>query len=315
MAESKKNAMRETEIIAWAIPRIAGGHYAISDGANGRELWVTERDPDVAEMTEELLHGRDESVKQAFLALRKDCCFTNVNTVLELVLGERLGGLVGQQFSDIDLTPLHYGLVITVAYKQEKSLIKDIQRIHAKGREGLSNASLARLEQRAIPEAVTVGIVNHYAEEVSKLFPRMILRAEQLRILPAEGTVPPIVQHYIEEASKCYIYGHFIACLVICRSAIEFSIRECLAEQGHKAALGALQDERNDSLWKIIALARSLFPKSLRPTLDDADQIRMTASKAVHKNEPKPEVCKQMFIKTRGVLAELYSSSLGTSYN
>jgi hypothetical protein len=119
------------------------------------------------------------------------------------------------------------------------------------------------------------------------------------------------VQCYLEEASKCYIYGHFIACLVICRSAIEFALRECLAERGHKPALSALQDERNDSLWRIITLARSVFPGDLRPTLDDADEIRVTAGKAVDKNEPKPEVCKQMFIKTRGVLAELYSSSLG----
>jgi hypothetical protein len=63
-------------------------------------------------------------------------------------------------------------------------------------------------------------------------------------------------------------------------------------------------------LWGIISVARSILPSDLKSTLDDADQVRAKASDAVHKNEPKPETCKEMFIKTRGILGELYSAGL-----
>jgi hypothetical protein len=56
-----------------------------------------------------------------------------------------------------------------------------------------------------------------------------------------------------------------------------------------------------------ISLARLKFPNSLKTTLDDADVVREKANDAVHKGSPDTETCKNMFIKTRGILRELYS--------
>jgi hypothetical protein len=127
MARSNKARLCEAEVVAWAIPRIAGGHHAMSDDENGRELWVTEHDPEIGDMVGELLHARDERVKQAFQRLRENCCFTNVRTLLILLLGEKLGETLAQQFAETDLTPLHYGLVVTRAYNQEERLLADLK--------------------------------------------------------------------------------------------------------------------------------------------------------------------------------------------
>lgn len=295
------------QIIAWAIPRIAGGHYAVSDDERGRELWVTEFEPTLDEMEGELSYGPDKRVRDALLRLKADCNMTNIRVLFNLLLGEKLGELLAEQFSCIDLTPAHYDMAVAVGYKQQHSLTNSIQKFLAKGREGVSVPLLANLESNADPRAVSVAIVTHYAEEISNLFPKLIRRAERLRIVPIEDKATPVVQRYIEEASKCYVYGRFIACLIICRSVIEFALRDQLYSRGQKRALDAMRNQRNDSLWNLIEYARLVFPKDLIPTLDDADEVRRAARDAVHLAEPKPELCMDMFVKTRGVLGELYS--------
>lgn len=197
-------------------------------------------------------------------------------------------------------------MIIALAYDQLKSLVKDAQHILVKGREGLSTASLERLENNALTKAVSVAVVTHYTQEVASLFPRMIQRAELLRVLPAQDTVPKKVQQYLEEASKCYVYGRFIACLIVCRSAIDFALRERLTNLSAKSQCTGGQDVSGD-LSTIIERARTVLPLGLKGTLDDADCVRLKANDAVHKSTPKAETCKLMFIKTRGILRELYS--------
>ena len=276
MAKSRMNEQNETEIIAWAVPRIAGGHYAFSDGRNGRELWVFDRDPEIEEMEGELLYGRqDEKLKQSLLRLREECCLDNIRTVFALVLGKKLGEQLTQEFCQSRSHPQHYPLIVAVAYKQEKSLIADLQKILVTGKLGLSSSYLSNVEGSAIPEAVSVGVVSHFAQEVSNLFPKLIRRAEQLRIIPAQKAVPRTVQRYIEEASRCYIYGHFIACLIVCRSAIEFAVRDLLIEQGHKAELNDLKSRHEDTFDNVINHGRRLLNPRFRPTLDAADEVRV----------------------------------------
>jgi hypothetical protein len=308
MPKSRKQKTT-VEIISWAMPRIAGGHYAITDDERGRELWVTEFEPTLVEMEAELCHGPDKRAQEPLCRLKEDCNLANVRMFFDAILGEKLGGMMAEQFASIDLTPTHYPVVVSVGYKQLHLLISGLQHVVAKGREGVSVDWLARLESDANPEAVSVGVVAHYANEIAHLFPKIIRRAERLRIIPIHEKAPPDVQRYIEEASKCYIYGRFVACLIVCRSAVEFALRERLLSKGQEPALRAMRNQKNDSLWGLIQLARSVFSKELKPTLDDSDEIRRAARDAVHVAEPPQDVCKEMFIKTRGVLGELYSLS------
>ena len=304
MAKQSKAGPSETELIAWAIPKIAQGHYAFSDDSDGRELWVTEHPPDVADMEGELLAGQSETVQRAICRLREGCNFETIRDVFVLLFGDNLGNMLAQQFAN---TQTDYYLVLAYAYEQEKRLIKNIQKIFVRGREGLGSESLATLESKALPEAISVSLVSQYADEIARVFPKLIRRAEQLRVLATEETAPAEVEVYLQEASKCYIYGRFIACLIVCRSAIEFALRERFVKLGKNAQLAALQQNRQDSLANVISLARSVLPSRSQQTLDDADEVRRKAKDAVHKGPPLPEVCKEMFIKTRGILREFYS--------
>jgi hypothetical protein len=310
MVNSKKREPTETELIAWAIPQIASGNYFVTDGAHGRELRISERTASVKEMAEELSHREPDPAWQALATqalreLRENCNFQTIKAAFVAVLGKNLGNLCSQQFEDASPS---YELVLACLYYQERASIKNLQQLFVKKREGLGSGSGAlAIESNARPEATSVAVETYYSDEVARLFPRLIKRAEQLRLLPTEDEAPVDVQNYLKEASKCYIYGRFIACLVVCRSAIDFALRDRLVKRGHGSDLESLRSGRKDTLKEVISLARSKFPSALGATLDEADDVKEKANEAVHRGPPDTETCKDMFIKTRGILRELYS--------
>jgi len=174
MAKSQKTGSNEIDIIAWAIRRIAGGHYAISEVEHGRELWVTELEPTVDEMEKELCHGPDDRAREPLLRLKECCNAANVRTFFNALLGEKLGGMFADQFSVPGLGQEHYALVVAAGYKQLHILISNIQGILARGREGVSVNWLANIEERANQDAIAVGVLAHYADEISHLFPTFL---------------------------------------------------------------------------------------------------------------------------------------------
>ena len=147
-------------------------------------------------------------------------------------------------------------------------------------------------------------IVSQCLADFADRFPASIKRIERLRVLTARSPVPDEVQRYLDEA--CYISGRFLSCLIVCRSAIEFAMRDFLIREGKQKELDSLKTGRGDGLFAMIKLARGLRWK-LEPTLDTADDIRRAASDAVHNKAPRPEFCEEAFLKTRGFLTELYS--------
>lgn len=143
-----------------------------------------------------------------------------------------------------------------------------------------------------------------YIGQLRGLLPNVIKRARALRLLSVLSTVPADLQTYMVEASRCYLYGHFLASLVLCRSAIEFAVKERLREK---------LDDRSASEVDDLPLAGLLREARERGLLDDArrklaDEIRELAVSAVHHKEKLPiaEECKDAFIKTRGILEHLY---------
>lgn len=298
MLPRPKDDLIETDLIAWAIPLIAQGHYSYFEQSGDRELIISDRYPSLEEMEGELFNARSDEQRSALIRLREDCNINTIRDAFHLLFGPKLGEMCSVQFEQMP----EYSLVIAFAYEQEKRLIQSIQRVFVRGREGLSEG-LEFMESKALPEAITAGVVSYYAKEIGSLFPRLIRRAEKLRTLQIDESAPNDVQNYLEEASKCYIYGRFTACLVICRSAIEFALRERLAKQGNSAKVAP------DTLANMISLSRSVLPLHLKAFLDDANKVRIAAKKAVHTQPPDPETCMEMFLKTRGILRELYSKS------
>ncbi len=140
-----------------------------------------------------------------------------------------------------------------------------------------------------------------YATELLKLFPQMVTRAESLRILPASEKVPDFVNRYLGEASRCYIYGQFLASLFLCRSAIVEAVEDRLRQKGYGKDVDAIKGE-----W-LKAVLKLAVDKGL---LDDviyrqADDIRILGNNAIHGTKlPTDQDC--MDDQTRGILQHLY---------
>lgn len=173
----------------------------------------------------------------------------------------------------------------------------------------LGSSGRAKMEDMAIAAAqgdVHNAIVSQCLADMSARLPSRVKRIEELRVLTASVDVPKEVQCYVEEAYNCFISGHFLACLIVCRSAIEFAIRDFLTREGKQRELETLKTERGDTLYALIRVARDLR-RNLRQSFDTADEVRRAASDAVHNRAPETEDCREAFIKTRGFLKELYA--------
>lgn len=167
-----------------------------------------------------------------------------------------------------------------------------------RGRERLGTTELTSVEKLVLEreEQVQEAIASAYLKEFAGEFKQLVGRAERLRVLDTSAPVPEQVQRYLAEATRCYVYGRYIACLLVCRSAVEIALRDRL--------------NREDTIEKLIGYAREKLPWTLRPTLDLADEVRVAANRAVHPVPgamPPGDVCMEMFDKTRAVLKELYS--------
>ena len=125
--------------------------------------------------------------------------------------------------------------------------------------------------------------------------------APEFRMLSASREVPESLQRYLIEASRCYIYGHFLASLIVCRSAIEEAVKRRLIDIGKQEEIN-----RDDRLVTLLRLAKQerLLDKT---RYDYANCIREKARLAVHgKGIPPDEECVDALIKTRGILEHLY---------
>jgi len=91
-------------------------------------------------------------------------------------------------------------------------------------------------------------VTDYYAILIGSRFSRMVDRAEKLNAIPARVRVPDAVQVYLTEASRCYVFGQFVACLVVCRAAIEFTLGDCLIRNGKREELESLEIKGEDGL-------------------------------------------------------------------
>jgi hypothetical protein len=85
-------------------------------------------------------------------------------------------------------------------------------------REGFSSPGAQEMEGAVdtFPgEFLSLYVVRKYARELQEIFPHMVERAQLLRLIPASKNVPDHVRKYLEEASRCSIYGHFLASLLL----------------------------------------------------------------------------------------------------
>jgi hypothetical protein len=179
-------------------------------------------------------------------------------------------------------------------------------RVLVKEREQLSSGNVGGLESKIGPQVVEKALVEVYAQELANLFPRLIKRAGAMALLPTSVAPSERVQFYLREASKCFVYGRFVASLILCRVALEEGIRDLLKRLGLQAdfaGFSALKGEGD--------LARMIRFGENRPIhgvlWGTATMVRQKANPAAHGTAPTAEDCRICFENTRSLLKQLYS--------
>jgi hypothetical protein len=121
-----------------------------------------------------------------------------------------------------------------------------------------------------------------FALELLELVEPAVLRATHLRECVVAASSSEEADRYLDEATRCYFFGMFTACAVMCRSVLEEATRQRLPEgmarqirtrYRNAATLGNLLHEVNNNL--LLTGIDAEFPHL-------ANQVNDTGKKAVH---------------------------------
>jgi hypothetical protein len=294
---------READVIRWALPHIAEHHYYFVDDPKEPHLVIDAGEPTFEEMEGFLQYRRADSQLLSLRRLRERFSIENILDAATAYLGARLGFELAQQLQDGD-----YELSVAGIYLQEQALIRSIQKVIVSAREGLSPENLAKIEAGALPEAVEAANLGYYAAEIANLFPRLVKRASQVPLALSRLHVPPGVQQYVIEASKCFIYGRFLACLVVCRTALEVGYKDLILRRGKQMEFARFaSSEGEGELARMIRFVKATLADFPSERCVDADEVRVSANRVAHGSPVSPEDCRGLFQRTRGVLEALYS--------
>lgn len=121
-----------------------------------------------------------------------------------------------------------------------------------------------------------------FAMELLELVEPAVARATQLRECVVTAPSSEEADRYLDEATRCYFYGLFTACAVMCRSVLEEAIKQKLpasltrqlrTRYRNTPTLGNLLHEVNNNL--LLTGISPEFPKI-------ANRVNDTGKKAVH---------------------------------
>ncbi|MGP8269234.1 MAG: hypothetical protein ACLQLH_04140 [Terracidiphilus sp.] len=135
-----------------------------------------------------------------------------------------------------------------------------------------------------------------FAMELLELVEPAVFRATHLRECVVEAPSSEDADRYLDEATRCYFYGLFTACAVMCRSVLEEAIKQALpasltrqvrTRYRSAATLGNLLHEVNNNLL-LSGIDADFIPV--------ANEVNDTGKKAVHQGlltEDEARACLQ----------------------
>ena len=300
-------------LIPWVLERIVNDEYDVSRDSEG-QIESVDFNPFYGELKKRfeviesaLLASIPEEKREALLSLKGGYTRESLTHAMTKLWGpvggpwiaERLAGATWEEIvRQIDYT--------YKALWEGEGKWEGIGPKLAQKREGFGTASDAWLEKDILltqPESLRMHLEKKYARDLIKLFPKIVKRADSdlQRLLKQSVEPSDMVKRYVNEAMRCYIYGHFLASLLVCRAAIEASLEDRLPAT----------EVLNMKEGKLITLIDQAREKGL---LDGALQkwaheVRKLANDAAHLERLVSEdECRLSLQKTRGILEHLYLS-------
>jgi hypothetical protein len=141
-----------------------------------------------------------------------------------------------------------------------------------------------------------------FALELLEMVEPAVMRATQLRECVVEAASSEEADRYLDEATRCYFYGLFTACAVMCRSVLEEAIKQKLPQE--------LTRQVNTRYRKAATLGNLLHEvnNNLQMTRFDADFPRVanlvndTGRKAVHQGLLSEDEARECLQNARAAL-------------
>lgn len=145
---------------------------------------------------------------------------------------------------------------------------------------------------------------DYYAFQLVDLLPGIVERAQSLtaRLVKQKPSVD-VISH-LREAFRCYVYGHYIACLCVCRCVLEESLRERLKD--YPIPIGLYRRLDRTKKGEIEALIDHAFERKI---LDGrgADLARRVARKgnsAVHSGKASKEASEKILLNLQKLISD-----------
>ena len=116
----------------------------------------------------------------------------------------------------------------------EKQLLDIAYEEFKKAKEGiLLSPQLSQIMFRLDQEMIEDFLATPYAMEMCSLIPDASARAAKLKSIITMKKMDSLVEKYIEEAIRCYVYGFFLASAIMCRGSIEYSLKKHLEKDSN----------------------------------------------------------------------------------
>ncbi len=268
--------MNLTRLLPWTIERLLYQQYVLATDSQGNpkrlELEVSlgaQRIEDVEEDLRQTLRPEHVSL---LCSLKYDTSHESVRRVLTGIFGsgypsELAASLEGAGWSEV-LSRV-YWFIRCAGQASGERLVAE--------REGAGADAFRRIESQIEEQhanAFQAFTEEKYARDLAALFPEIVARAERLRILETSVRARPYLSDCLAEATRSYVFGHFLACVVLCRSAVEAAVSDRLVGAG-------AQPGKGDSLEKLLKRAsdKDLLEEIY---LEHAHSVRKVGRDAVH---------------------------------
>ena len=131
---------------------------------------------------------------------------------------------------------------------------------------------------------------------------------QEVHLLP---NVPHSVDNYMSEAASCFRYGFDLACVSLCRAALEAALKDRLKE---KCGPKAIMEWNNDKeLWEEANLSKLIDKASRNDQVlkfqEQAHEIRKAGNKCAHgklNGEQVKRAALEVLVHSRLIVQDLY---------
>jgi hypothetical protein len=240
---------------------------------------VAQLEKEVREMSTRDAPGRDFCNSIAELA--RSGRFTELRGVLPEVLFEELGARYSADPAAFVAGWKHLAQDMRKGFVQHaRERLTSLTRVQRNGR-GREAPAWQEI-QRALDCQENELLRTAFTLECLEMIEPAVTRATELRECVVAAACSDEADRYLDEATRCYFFGLFTACAVMCRSVLEEAIRQILppglarqvrSRYRNAATLGNLLHEVNNNLQ-----LTGIDPRFLRM----ANQVNDTGKKAVH---------------------------------